>query len=109
MHRTGDGPDQLGGHTFDNRILRHLDPVGKQLRRGHNVAQVVADFAHRRPQLRKPFLLLERLCQVGLQCFERFFSLAQFRHTGGRMNDTACILGRGGIALHMARHPLDRL
>ena len=60
------------------RVLAHFQAVGEELRRGQDVAQIVADLGHGPAKLGQPLLLLERAGQLGLQRLQGFFGLAQF-------------------------------
>ena len=107
-HRARDRIHQLRRQPPDQRILRHFDPVGKKLRRGQDIAQIMADLGHRPAKLGQTLFLLQGVGQLGLEGLERLFGLAQLGHAGFRLNDPAGIFGGGGIALHELDHALDR-
>ena len=108
VHRPADRADQLWRGARHGGILAVFHPVGEKLRRGQDVAQVMADLGHRATELRQPFLLPQRVGQLLLQRLQRDLGLAQFGHRGGWLDHPPRILGRLGIGRHVVHHPLDR-
>ena len=106
-----DGPpdrtDQLGRRPRHQRVITRLQPVGKQLRRCQDVAQVMADLGHRPAHLRQPFLLPQGTCQLRLQGLQAFLGIAQFRDRSRRRNDPRPVFGSLGIGLHVLHHPTN--
>ena len=100
--------DQLRRRPPHRRVGARLDPVGDELRRRQQVAQVVADLGHRAAEPRQPLLLPERRGQPHLEVVERRLRLAQLARAALRRDDPARVLRIVAVGRHMLDHPPDR-
>ena len=57
---------QFRRETLHARIGNFGEPVGEQLRRGQQIAQIVIDLGHREPERREPALLMQHRGELDL-------------------------------------------
>ncbi len=98
-------PTSLGAMRVTTGSSLRLDPVCKKLRRGQDIAQIMADSCDRAAQLRQPLLLSQQLVSSVCMRLQRMFGLAQFAHRRAGLNDPARVFGRCGIAFMACTTP----
>ena len=87
--------------TFGSGRLDEL--IGKELRGGKQVAQIVIDLRHREPERREPALLMQHRGEVALHGGELALGGADFVGAAGRRDDARRIFRVGAERHHVAR------